>query len=95
MISAAAPNEFSKSPGLFSAQPPRTIVIITEARIAGIRALPQDAAPELGDGTEATELSTADGYRVWSATYDQPGNPLTDVEQPHHLAFPASWPLIP
>jgi hypothetical protein len=23
-----------------------------------------------------------DGYRVWSVTYDQPGNPLTDLEQP-------------
>jgi SAM-dependent methyltransferase len=54
----------------------------TDARIAEIRALLQDPAPEVGDGTEATELSTADGYRVWSATYEQPGNPLIDVEQP-------------
>lgn len=23
-----------------------------------------------------------DGYRVWSRTYDEPGNPLLDVDEP-------------
>jgi SAM-dependent methyltransferase len=52
------------------------------ARIAETRALLDRAAAELGDGSEFGRLSAADGYRVWSATYDQPGNPLIDLEQP-------------
>jgi SAM-dependent methyltransferase len=52
-------------------------------RIAETRALLDRAAPELGAaGTEFGQLSTADGYRAWAATYDLPGNPLIDVEQP-------------
>jgi SAM-dependent methyltransferase len=53
-----------------------------DARIAETRALLEHAAPELGEGTEVGELSTVHGYRTWSATYDQPGNPLIDLEQP-------------
>jgi hypothetical protein len=28
------------------------------------------------DGVPAPQVSTVDGYRVWSETYDQPGNRL-------------------
>jgi SAM-dependent methyltransferase len=52
-----------------------------EARIAETRAL-LDAAPTLAEGIELSDISTADGYRVWSATYDEPGNPLIEVEEP-------------
>ena len=52
-----------------------------EARIAETRTLLEHAA-ELGGGAEVGELSTVDGYRGWAATYDQPGNPLIDLEQP-------------
>jgi Methyltransferase domain len=52
-----------------------------EARIAETRAL-LDAAPALDDGVEFSDISTADGYRIWSATYDEPGNPLIEVEEP-------------
>jgi SAM-dependent methyltransferase len=53
-----------------------------EARIAETRALLERAAPELGEGAEVGEVSTVDGYRAWSASYDLPGNPLIDLEQP-------------
>ena len=42
------------------------------ARIAETRAL-LDAAPALGEGPEPGQITTADGYRIWSATYDEPG----------------------
>jgi SAM-dependent methyltransferase len=51
------------------------------ARIAETRAL-LDAAPALGEGPEPGQITTADGYRIWSATYDEPGNPLIEVEEP-------------
>jgi SAM-dependent methyltransferase len=53
-----------------------------EARIAETRVLLDRAAPTLGDGTDFGQLSVPDAYRLWSATYDEPGNPLIDVEQP-------------
>ncbi len=31
---------------------------------------------------ELGQLSSAEGYRLWSATYDEAGNPLIEVEQP-------------
>src|SRR4051812_36918527 len=52
-----------------------------EARIEEIRRLlstPQLAA----EGVEAARVSTVDGYRVWSETYDQPGNGLYPAEEP-------------
>jgi SAM-dependent methyltransferase len=52
------------------------------ARIAEIRKLLDQAGPVLGEGRELGQLSTADGYRIWSADYDQPGNLLIEVEQP-------------
>lgn len=54
-----------------------------EARIAEIRRLLD--SPELSDedeGVRATRVSTVDGYQVWSATYDQPGNGLFPFEEP-------------
>jgi SAM-dependent methyltransferase len=53
-----------------------------EARLAETRALLDLPATGLGDGVEAGRADTVDGYRVWSATYDQPGNPLIEVEEP-------------
>src|SRR5688500_7402501 len=51
-----------------------------EARIAEIRRLLD--SPQLGgDGITADRVSTVDGYRIWSATYDQPGNGLFAVEE--------------
>jgi len=53
-----------------------------DARIAETRTLLDRAAPTLGEGVELGQLSTVEGYRLWSAGYDLPGNPLIDVEQP-------------
>jgi len=52
------------------------------ARIAETRALLDQAAPTLGGGIELDQFGTAEGYQLWSAAYDQPGNPLIEVEQP-------------
>ncbi len=54
----------------------------TEARMDEIRTLLDRAAAIIGPGAELGPLSTVEGYRSWSATYDEPGNPLMDVEQP-------------
>jgi SAM-dependent methyltransferase len=40
------------------------------------------AAPAVGQGIEVGQLSSAEGYRLWAPDYDQPGNPLIEVEQP-------------
>jgi SAM-dependent methyltransferase len=53
-----------------------------EARIAETRTLLDRAAPLLGEGGEVGQITTVDGYRSWSQTYDEPGNPLIDVEEP-------------
>ena len=37
---------------------------------------------ELGRADEVGEISTMAGYRAWSGSYDQPGNPLIAVEEP-------------
>lgn len=50
--------------------------------MAEIRALLAQAAPSLGDGVELGRAGAAEGYREWSATYDEPGNPLIEVEEP-------------
>jgi Methyltransferase domain len=55
------------------------------ARIAEIRALLDQARrnpPDLGEGSELGQVGTIDGYRQWSAAYDDPGNLLIQVEQP-------------
>ena len=53
-----------------------------DARIEETRALLDRAAPMLGEGAELGQISTEEGYRSWAESYDQPGNPLIDVEQP-------------
>ena len=53
-----------------------------EARIEETRALLGRAAPALGAGQELGPLSAAQGYRSWAATYDEPGNPLIEIEEP-------------
>ena len=53
----------------------------TLARFDEMRAL-LDAAEELGDGVEAREMTTRDGYFQWAASYDEPGNQLIDLEEP-------------
>lgn len=37
---------------------------------------------ELGAGDVVTSIDTVAGYRSWAISYDQPGNPLIDVEEP-------------
>lgn len=49
------------------------------ARIAETRMLLEHADETLADGVELGHLSISEGYRLWSATYDQPGNPLIEV----------------
>ena len=51
------------------------------ARIAEIRGLLDDPALDT-DLVPAGHTDTVTGYGVWSATYDQPGNGLFDVERP-------------
>lgn len=55
----------------------------SEARLAEVRRI-LDPAQEavFGRGIDVPELEVVAGYRAWSATYDQPGNPLIAVEQP-------------
>jgi 2-polyprenyl-3-methyl-5-hydroxy-6-metoxy-1,4-benzoquinol methylase len=53
-----------------------------EARIGETRSLLDRATPLVGEGGEVGQVNTVDGYRAWSATYDEPGNPLIDVEEP-------------
>jgi SAM-dependent methyltransferase len=52
-----------------------------EARIAEVRRL-LDSPSLSGEGVTAARVGTVDGYEVWSATYDQPGNGLFAVEEP-------------
>jgi SAM-dependent methyltransferase len=52
-----------------------------EARIAEIRRL-LDSPALSGDGVLANRVDTVDGYRLWSATYDQPGNGIFAYEEP-------------
>ena len=37
---------------------------------------------ELGHSDQVGEIDTVSGYRAWSKTYDEPGNPLIAVEEP-------------
>ncbi|MEE6307994.1 class I SAM-dependent methyltransferase [Plantactinospora veratri] len=53
----------------------------TEARIREIRHL-LDSPDLAAEGVGASRVDTVDGYRVWSATYDRPGNGLFEVEEP-------------
>jgi SAM-dependent methyltransferase len=60
-----------------------------QERIAEIRRL-LDAAELGGDGVTAASVGTVEGYRVWSATYDDPGNGLYPLEEPfvHEVLAP-------
>jgi SAM-dependent methyltransferase len=51
-----------------------------EARIAEIRRL-LDSAELGGEGVTARRVDTVAGYRVWSRTYDEPGNGLFPAEE--------------
>lgn len=39
-------------------------------------------AAELGDGIEASPITTREGYAQWAPFYDEPGNMLLEIEQP-------------
>jgi SAM-dependent methyltransferase len=52
-----------------------------EERIASIRRLLAEPALQV-DGVSPATVGTVDGYRVWSATYDEPGNGLFGFEEP-------------
>lgn len=52
------------------------------ARLAEVRALLDD--PAVADrGVDVSRVDTVDGYRVWSATYDEPGNGIFGYEEPY------------
>lgn len=52
-----------------------------EARISEVRRL-LDSPALKGEGVTAAQVDTVDGYEMWSATYDQPGNGLFEIEEP-------------
>jgi 2-polyprenyl-3-methyl-5-hydroxy-6-metoxy-1,4-benzoquinol methylase len=61
------------------------------ARIAEVRRLLD--SPELDvEGVEAPQVGTVDGYRVWSRTYDEPGNGIFAYEQPYVHAILGTLP---
>jgi SAM-dependent methyltransferase len=49
-------------------------------RLDEVRQILDDATLAAGD--ETTEADAREGYRVWSTVYDEPGNPLIELEQP-------------
>ncbi|MCI2416707.1 class I SAM-dependent methyltransferase [Saccharopolyspora sp. K220] len=53
----------------------------TESRIAEIRRLLQDESLK-NAAVDVHRVNTVDGYRVWSETYDQPGNAAFDIDEP-------------
>ncbi|GIF75163.1 class I SAM-dependent methyltransferase [Asanoa siamensis] len=62
-------------------------------RLAEVRRiLAADARGELGTSDHVGETDTVAGYRVWSRSYDEPGNPLIDVEEPLVRAILAGLP---
>lgn len=52
-----------------------------EARIAEVRRLLDDESLA-GAGVDVERVDTVAGYRLWSETYDQPGNPAFDLDTP-------------
>jgi SAM-dependent methyltransferase len=53
------------------------------ARIAEVQRLVDEAGDAtFGLSADAPELGVREGYAAWSATYDEPGNPLIGAEQP-------------
>ena len=55
-------------------------------RLAEVRRLLDD--DEYAGGETTTEADAQTGYRSWSSSYDEPGNPLIELEQP------AVWSLV-
>jgi SAM-dependent methyltransferase len=54
-----------------------------ETRLAEVRAmLAAWDAGELGTTGQIGETDAVGGYRVWARTYDEPGNPLIDLDGP-------------
>jgi ubiquinone/menaquinone biosynthesis C-methylase UbiE len=54
-----------------------------QRRIDEVRRIVGEAEAEtFALGADVPELDVAEGYARWSATYDDPGNPLISVEQP-------------
>ena len=53
----------------------------TEQRIAEIRRLLRTPGLDVA-GVEATRVTTLEGYAVWSASYDDPGNGLFAIDEP-------------
>lgn len=62
------------------------------ARIGEIRRLLDSPALQ-GEGVHANRLDTVDGYRVWSSTYDQPGNGIFAEEEPVVLEILRDLPI--
>jgi SAM-dependent methyltransferase len=60
-----------------------------EARVEEVRRL-LDGSSRYGEGVTAGRVDTVDGYRVWSQTYDEPGNGLFAYEEPvvHEILEP-------
>jgi ubiquinone/menaquinone biosynthesis C-methylase UbiE len=57
-----------------------------ERRLAEVRMLLDDDA--YADSELTTEADPRTGYRSWSSSYDEPGNPIIELEQP------ALWSLV-
>ncbi|HEX6359883.1 class I SAM-dependent methyltransferase [Actinophytocola sp.] len=51
------------------------------ARLAEVRTLLDDESL-VHAGVEVDRVGTVDGYRMWSATYDDPGNAAFDIDMP-------------
>jgi SAM-dependent methyltransferase len=62
-----------------------------EARIEEIRRL-LDATELSEEGVTVAPVGTVEGYRAWSATYDEPGNGLFPFEEPFLHEILASLP---
>ena len=63
-----------------------------EARFDEIRRLLEDRE-RFGEGTTIEPISTAEGYRRWAPSYDEPGNGLIDVEGPIVQAIVGELPV--
>jgi SAM-dependent methyltransferase len=59
---------------------------VASQRLAEVRLLLADDTPPEGDAIY--EKSAREGYRAWSESYDEPGNPIIALEQP------AAWALV-
>jgi len=63
-----------------------------EARFAEIRRLLDDASLS-GAGQEVDLVGPAEGYAVWSRTYDEPGNGAFPLEEPFVVAILDALPI--